>query len=345
MTLPSDRLGRLLLGIIAAVAIAAALHLAQSVFAPVAFALFIIALVWPLQARLQQHVAPLLAMAATLAVTVICVVALGYMIVWGFSHAGRWLIQNAARFQALYVEAAAFLEEHGLYTTGMLAETFNAGWLIRLFQNLAGRLNGMVGFAVVTLIFVMLGLLEVDTLRRRLRAEGGETGARLIAGCAATAAKFRTYMVVRTIMSVLTGLAVWAFTAALGLELALAFGAIAFALNYIPFLGPLVATVLPTFFALAQFGSWRLAIVVFLAMNVIQFFSGSYIEPRVAGRALAISPFLVLFAVFFWAFLWGIPGAFIGVPMVIAALTLCDQAQSTRWIANLLSGREAGDAP
>jgi len=98
--------------------------------------------------------------------------------------------------------------------------------------------------------------------------------------------------------------------------------------------------VFPTLFALAQFGSWRLAVVVFLGLNLIQFLIGSYLEPRIAGAALSVSPFLVLFAVFFWAFLWGIPGAFIGVPIVIAGLTLCEQRESTRWIATLLSGRE-----
>ena len=83
-----------------------------------------------------------------------------------------------------------------------------------------------------------------------------------------------------------------------------------------------------------------MAVVVFLGLNLIQFLIGSYLEPRIAGAAISVSPFLVLFAVFFWAFLWGIPGAFIGVPIVIAGLTLCEQRESTRWIATLLSGRE-----
>jgi predicted PurR-regulated permease PerM len=65
-----------------------------------------------------------------------------------------------------------------------------------------------------------------------------------------------------------------------------------------------------------------LAAIVFVGLNVIQFLIGSYLEPRIAGAALSLSPFLVLFAVFFWAFLWGLPGAFIGVPIVIACLTL-----------------------
>jgi AI-2 transport protein TqsA len=143
-------------------------------------------------------------------------------------------------------------------------------------------------------------------------------------------------------MSVLTGLVVWVFALLAGLELATAWGVIAFVLNYIPFIGPLVATVFPTLFALAQFESWELAVIVFVGLNLIQFLIGSYLEPRIAGSALSISPFLVLFAVFFWAFLWGIPGAFIGVPIVIAILTLCEEHESTRWIATLLSGREQG---
>jgi predicted PurR-regulated permease PerM len=98
----------------------------------------------------------------------------------------------------------------------------------------------------------------------------------------------------------------------------------AFALHYIPFIGPLVATLFPTVFAVLQFGSWQMALTVFLGLNLIQFMSGSYIEPRIAGAALSVSPFLVLFAVFFWGFLWGIPGAFIGVPVAIALLTLCE---------------------
>ena len=58
---------------------------------------------------------------------------------------------------------------------------------------------------------------------------------------------------------------------------------------------------------------------------------------------LSVSPFLILFAVFFWSFLWGIPGAFIGVPIVIAILTICEENDSTKWVATLLSGRD--DAP
>jgi predicted PurR-regulated permease PerM len=276
-----------------------------------------------------------------LVVTLLVIAVLGYLIVWSFGTVGRWVIDNALRFQALYLQWTDWLEEHGILVTSFLVENFNAGWLIRAVQEIGGRLQGLVTFVVITFVFTALGLLEVDIARKNIETLSNKEAAQTILQASTLIAdKFQRYMLVRSAMSVLTGLVVWAFALLAGLELATAWGLIAFVLNYIPFIGPLVATVFPTIFALVQFGSWQLAAIVFLALNLIQFLIGSYLEPRIAGAALSLSPFVVLFAVFFWAFLWGVPGAFIGVPIVIAALTLCEQRESTRWIAALLSGRE-----
>ena len=330
-----------MLGLITAVLLFAALYFARSILAPVAFSLFVIAIVWPLQRTLEIRVPRLLALVATLVVTLLVIAVLGYLIVWAFSTVGRWLIDNALRFQALYVQWTDWLEEHGILVTSFLVENFNAGWLIRAVQEIGGRLQGFVTFVVITFVFTALGLLEVEIARKNIEKLSNKEAARAILQASTQiAGKFQRYMLVRSAMSVLTGLVVWAFALVAGLELATAWGVIAFVLNYIPFIGPLVATVFPTLFALLQFGSWQLAVNVFVGLNVIQFLIGSYLEPRIAGAALSLSPFLVLFAVFFWAFLWGIPGAFIGVPIVIAALALCEQRESTRWIAALLSGRE-----
>jgi AI-2 transport protein TqsA len=337
----NSRSAAALLGLSTAVLLLACLYFARSIFAPVAFALFVIAIVWPLQRTLEIRVPRLLALVATLVVTLLVIAVLGYLIVWAFSTVGRWLIDNALRFQALDVQWTDWLEEHGILVTSFLVENFNASWLIRAVQEIGGRLQGFVTFVVITFVFTALGLLEVEIARKNIETLSNKEAARAILQASTQIAdKFQRYMPVRSAMSVLTGLVVWAFALIAGLELATAWGVIAFVLNYIPFIGPLVATVFPTLFALLQFGSWQLAVIVFVGLNVIQFLIGSYLEPRIAGAALSLSPFLVLFAVFFWAFLWGIPGAFIGVPIVIAALALCEQREPTRWIAALLSGRE-----
>jgi len=174
-------------------------------------------------------------------------------------------------------------------------------------------------------------------MRRKFEALHNREAARiLVQGSALTAAKFRRYMVVRTQMSAITGVLVGAFAWIAGLQFPVEWGVIAFALNYIPFIGPFVATVFPTLLAMTQFHSWQAAVGVFVCLNVIQFVVGSYVEPRVAGNVLAISPAVVLFATLLWTYLWGLFGTFIGVPIALAVVTFCDQHPASRWLADLL---------
>ncbi len=329
----------LLLGLCAALLVFAALAVAQGIIAPVVFALFLIAISRPLQRVLERFLPRLLAVLVTLLAALAVIGGIGSFAVWGFARAGHWLVHNAALFQSLYLTVAGWLEQHDLYAAGLLAERFNVSWLIRVFQEIGLILQALGSFVVVTFVFVLLGLIEVDDARNRLATIRHPAADLLLAAGAASARKFQTYMLVRTLMSALTGLAVFAFVRLLDLDLAAEWGVIAFALNYIPFIGPLVATVLPTLFAAAQTGSWQMPVLVLVGLNVIQFMIGSYLEPRFAGARLAVSPFMVLFAVFFWAFLWGVPGAFIGVPILIAVVTFCEHSRSGRWVATLLGAR------
>ena len=305
---------------------------------PVVFALFIIALVWPLERRLQVVLPQVVAVLITAAAALLVIGVGGWLVVWGFGGIAQWVIANSARLQGLYMHAADLLEQRGLYAAELFAQQINVLWLIQILRAVGGSLQGVFSFSIVTFVFVILGLLEVEPLGRRLRRIGdGEAGAAAIDAATEIAVRLQTYMLVRFGMSVVTGLALWAFVAAYGLELQSEWGVIAFVLNFIPFIGSFVATLLPTLFAAAQFESLSAAFVVFIALNLLQFAIGSYIEPRVAGTAVSVSPFMVLFAVFFWGMLWGIAGAFIGVPILIALATLCARHPASRPIAVLLS--------
>lgn len=325
-----------------AILVIALLRFAQSIFVPLAFSLFVIALVWPVQAALQRRMPKLLALLITLSITILTIVVMGSVTAWGFGKLAQWLFLNAARFQAIYTDWVDWLEGHGIAVAGPVTDRFNVAWLIGFVQGIAGRVNGFAGFAVLVFVFVMLGLLEVEDFNMRLRRPAAQPlGEKMLRANREIAAKLRRFMVVRSFASVLTGFVVWGFALLAGLELAAAWGAIAFVLNYIPFLGPLIATVFPTLFAMAQFESWQMAVIVFVCLNIIQFIIGSYFEPLLAGASLKISPFAVIFAVFFWSYLWGLAGAFIGVPILIAFIVYCAQDPSSRWLAALLSTNTA----
>lgn len=329
-------------GIIAAVLIAAAVSQASQVFAPLAAAFFIIAIVWPIQKRLQLWMPKLAALAITIIVTVAICLGFASLAAWGFGRVGRSLAADSARYQALYAAMVTWLDGHGISVAGLWAEHFNVGWLLRATQYITGRVNTTLSFWVIALVYVMLGLLEVENIRQKIELLDNRVAARvLLDGGAATAAKFRKYLLVRTQMSAVTGLLVGAFAGITGLPFAFEWGVIAFVLNYIPFIGPFVATLFPTLLAMTQFESWPAVLGVFVCLNIIQFAVGSYVEPRVAGTTLSISPVVVLFAILFWTFLWGLFGTFIGVPIALAILTFCAAHPSSRWIADLLGGPEA----
>ena len=334
----ADSTTRGMLALCTAILVATALYLGQSIFAPVAFSIFVMAVVWPLQSALQAKMPKVAALVFTLIVTLLALAMFGLAIAWGSSQVGQWLLRNLDRFQFIYTKTNAWLEEHGIFATALLAERFHVGWLVRLVQQVAARLNSMVGFALLVFAFTILGLLEVGQADLRIKkVETLHPDLRLSLATERIAGQFRKYMLVRSIASVLTGFMTFCFALLVGIDLAPAWGVMTFVLNYIPFLGPLAAVVLTTLFAGAQFESLQMTLIVLAGLSVIQFVIGSYLEPRLAGATLAISPFLVLFAVFFWSFLWGIPGAFIGVPISIAMLTICDQYAASRWLAALLS--------
>jgi AI-2 transport protein TqsA len=329
---------RLAATICAAVLALAGLWAASAVMTPVAFALFIIALVWPLQRRLQVVLPQVIAVLVTSAVALLAIGSGGWLVVWGFGWIAQWVIANAARLQGLYMHAADLLEQRGLYAAELFAEQVNVLWLVQVLRAIGGSLQGVLSFSIVTFVFVILGLLEVEPLGRRLRRMGnGQGGGETIEAATEIAARLQIYMRVRFGMSVLTGLSFWVFTAVYGLELQREWGVIAFVLNFIPFIGSFVATLLPTLFAAVQFESFYAALVVFIGLNLLQFVIGSYIEPRVAGSAVSVSPFMVLFAVFFWGMLWGVAGAFIGVPILIALATVAARHPVARPFAVLLS--------
>ncbi|WP_313622795.1 AI-2E family transporter [Achromobacter sp.] len=299
------------------------LYLASPVFVPLTFALFVICLVAPLRQylgrRMPAPLAAILVLVVTLAVSVVFLSLAG----WGFSLVAQWVMANAARFQRLFTLETETLHPHGAMVIQMFQDSFNVSWLVRAIQEIALRINSMLGMIFLSFVFIALGLFELDEAPGRLTRLLGEPRAqRCIEIAREAASKLRWYMVIRTVASVLTGVTVWLFAIYAGLELATAWGGLAFLLNYIPFLGPLVATVFPAFFAFVQYGSLQTSIAVLVVLNCIQIVYGCYLEPRLAGSAFSLSPLMVMLAVFFWGLVWGIPGTFIGVPLLIIMTTV-----------------------
>lgn len=314
------------------------LYLARVVFEPIAFTLFGMALVRPFQRALERRLPRLAALALTVLLALLVILALAAAVVWSIDDVVHWTIVNVARFQALYVRWTRWLEGYGIFIAEGTGQ-YDARSFIDLLRTIAAEANRFVGFCAIVFLLLTFGLTELEVFRRRLESISPGIGSAVLRTAGEMSGKIRKYMLIRTLASLMTGIAAFLFTLSIGLDLAIAWGVISFVLNYIPYIGTLIAVVLPVLFASVQFDSWQAVILIFGGLYLIQFLIGSYIEPIIAGRALAISPLVMLVAFFFWAFLWEIPGAFIGIPVTIALLTICEQSRSMNWLARLLSPR------
>jgi len=271
-------------------------------------------------------------------VAVAMVLALFGLIAWGGREAVEWVRQNLDRIQETATTSTSWLEERDIFVFTLIAQHFSVASVIRLLHTVAVRVNTILAFTVIVLVYVILGLAETEAVQTRLASlENQEAGRRVLEGGRKIGDKFRSYMFVRTIASIATGLAVWGFVQFMELEMAAAaWGVLTFALNYLPYIGSLIVTALLPLLAFVQFGSIETPLFVFLGVLVIQFIIGSYLEPVFSESALSISPPIVLSSIILWTFLWGALGAFLGVPLSIAALTILEQFPSTRWLAEIL---------
>ena len=156
---------RSMLALCTAILMAVALHLGRSIFAPVALSLFGLACVWPFQRALQSKAPKLIALVFTLLLTLVVLGVLGLAVAWGSGQVGHWLLGNVERFQFIYMTSNAWLEDRGIFLTGTLAERFDVTWLVASVQQVAARLNSMVGFILLAFAFMMLGLMEVEPCR------------------------------------------------------------------------------------------------------------------------------------------------------------------------------------
>lgn len=145
------------------------------------------------------------------------------------------------------------------------------------------------------------------------------------------------YLLVKTVISAITGGMVFVLARAFGLELATSLGIITFVLNFIPNIGSIVATALIALVAHVEIGDATITLAVFSIAGVIQFVNGSVIDPMLMGRALRLSSFGIILSLAFWGAVWGIPGMFLSVPIMVMLLVVCSHVPNLRPFAVLLS--------
>ena len=360
--------------IVAAFLIAAALHLVESVFRPFFVAVFLCFLVRPAVGKLARRSGSKLA-GYTLAVLLILgALYLGWKVVVAsaadFGHNRATYLEN---LRGYYQSVTASLEgtalrdalpsqeeierllvpdleaESAAADVGDPAEGGNLGRdvlssIAAVIGSGTQALLDLVAELLVIAVFMMFMLVEADRFPARMRqAFGDADAARILAAVGLINADVQRFVTTKVAVSVITAVLAMVVMWLFGVHYLVMFGIAVFVLNFIPYIGSLIATAAPVLIALLQFPTpWR-AVWLALALTVVQQAVGNFVEPRLQGKGLQLSPVAILLSLAFWGWLWGITGMVLAVPITVTIRIALAQFESTRLLAVLMSDPDAAE--
>jgi predicted PurR-regulated permease PerM len=235
--------------------------------------------------------------------------------------------------------------------TGQLNEYFNIdfGTMLRNFAKnfefatiLSGLLSaftGLLGNTVTIMLYLLFLLLEEKLFPLKLKAMyPHEREYKKIQTILDKIDKsISNYVAVKTVISLITGILSYIVLLAIGIDAPFFWAFLIFILNFIPTIGSLIATIFPAIFALLQFGNFQEGLLVLVIVGIIQLVVGNFVEPKVMGNSLNISPLVVLITLAVWGAIWGFTGMLLSVPITVILIIIMAEFPSTRPIAILLT--------
>ncbi|MDU8912464.1 AI-2E family transporter [Aestuariicoccus sp. MJ-SS9] len=207
-------------------------------------------------------------------------------------------------------------------------------------STMAGQAGNIASGAVLVTLFVGFLFLERLWFSRKLTsllggdAQKAERAARVVSSIMH---RVNRYLVVKTLVSLLTGVLAYAVMVLFGLELAFAMGVLTFVLNFIPNVGSIAATLAIALVAYVQTADTLTTTAVLAIVGAIQFVIGQVLDPILLGKTLRLSSFGIIASLAFWAAVWGVPGMFLAVPIMVSVMIVCSQIPRLRPVAVLLS--------
>lgn len=325
---------RFLLAAAALVVIVAGLREAAPLLIPLVISLFVAVACFPLVQWLRRFGVPA---AAAVLITVLAVLA-ALMGPGALAAAAvRQFVIAAPRYQQQLLQGFdATLGWLGQYDidTVYLRGLINPG---QVFDLTVGTLSGVVTFLSVSLLIVFVSAFMLAYLAALVGPPGASAAAtggpvlRIVR-------EVQVYLLVKTLISLATGLTAWLWLSVLGVDFAMVWGLLTFLLNYVPNIGSVVAAVPPVLLALVQHGSTTAGLVLagYFGLNALW---GTLVEPNLMGRRLRIAPLAVLLSVIVWGWIWGAAGMLLSVPMTMIIKIGLENSQEFSWIADLLEGR------
>lgn len=346
-----------LVSLIAVLATGAVVQWLSAVLIPVVLALFVTLAVLPLDkgiaARLPYRLAPLGRVAVMLLLLLVLTAFLG-----GLTYCVGQIAAQLPTLQGGLDAVIPAPEATGPWAT--VVDTIRdmargqAGSIMgrvvdiatTLAQTVAGAMGTALAGMVLVLFLILLALSEAETWEAKLDTiitrgtAPGTPGASWRDVTQTLGSALQRFIVTRAAVGVLSAAVYTAWLAPFGVELLMVWAILTFLMNFIPNIGALVSGVFPTLYAFATLDVTT-ALIIGVGLIVIEQVIGNWVDPRLQGNQIALSPLVILIAVVFWSFLWGAAGAFLGTPMTLAIMIICNALPALRPLALFLSNQSS----
>lgn len=329
-----------LMGIIVVFIVGVVLKLAKPVLFPFFLALFLSFIVSPgLDFLIRLKIPKTVAIIFILLVTFFLLYLLGII----FYSSGK----------AFVAEVPHYLKKIDVFLKSLQVEFQSKGWkwdpLATLesfnIEKMASFLLSSLGtffsfFSNLFLIFIFLLFILAGKGKVMLKIENylsQERASEVTAVLNNINDQVQRYLAIKTMISFISAVLATIILFLFGVDFALVFGFTIFILNYIPNIGSIIGFSLPVILSLFQFESfWRSSwlLIILIAMDALV---ANFLEPRLMGRGLGLSPLFVLFSLFFWGWLWGIPGMILAVPIAAILKIVCSNIPSLSFLGILMS--------
>jgi predicted PurR-regulated permease PerM len=319
----------------------------SSILNPFFLALIIAISIAPLIGWLHRKGMPSwLALLTTLLLLILFLVALIVLLTVSVTELVNTLPTYADSADQIKESIQSFLANLGLSASSLesAVSVFDPSKLLGFFGALLADVGKALGNAVFMLLILVFMLFDAGGFPTKLR-KGIEPGNPLLARLTKFNDDIRHYVVITTQINFMVGVVDATFLMIIGVDFAILWGLLAWLLGYIPSIGFWLALIPPTLIALLELG-WQQALIVFLGYVLINGSVQNFLQPKLMGGGLNLSPLVITISLFFWAWVLGLLGALLAVPLTLAVKEIVlDSSDDTRWLSTVMGSGEKEQTP
>jgi len=247
----------------------------------------------------------------------------------------RSVVDNSSYYQNNLKNLINLLSDYKIEKFIKLDEVFNDVNFLEIFSKIINYFTELTGNFSLILIYIIFFIIEEKLLAEKIKFFFNRlTTKNVLEKINSDVFK---YFQIKTFTSFLTGIFTFLILYFFNSDLAPTLGIFAFFLNFIPFVGSLISIVIPTIFSLIQFFSFFESIIILIMLTFSQILIGNFLETKMMGKTLNLSPIIMIVFLSIMGKVWGIAGMFLSVPILVFLLIIFSNLNSTKNIAILIS--------